>query len=37
MQSKPPLRLARAMGCALRCHPDGLVELGAPAPLAGEP
>jgi broad specificity phosphatase PhoE len=35
MQRKPPLRLARAVGCALRCHPDGGVELGAPAPLAG--
>jgi probable phosphoglycerate mutase len=35
MQSKPPLRLARAAGCALRCHPDGRVELGAPVPLAG--
>jgi probable phosphoglycerate mutase len=36
MQSKPPLRLARAAGCVLRCHPDGRVELGAPVPLAGE-
>ena len=35
MQRKPPLRLARAVGCALRCHPDGRVELGAPVPLAG--
>jgi probable phosphoglycerate mutase len=35
MQSKPPLRLARAAGCALRCHPDGRIELGAPVPLAG--
>jgi broad specificity phosphatase PhoE len=36
MQSKPPLRLARAAGCVLDCHPDGRVELGAPVPLAGE-
>jgi probable phosphoglycerate mutase len=36
MQSKPPLRLARAAGCVLRCHPDGRVELRAPVPLAGE-
>jgi probable phosphoglycerate mutase len=36
MQSKPPLRLGRAVGCALRGHPDGRIELGAPVPLAGE-
>jgi broad specificity phosphatase PhoE len=36
MASKPPLRLARAMGCALRCHVDGRIELGAPVLLAGE-
>jgi probable phosphoglycerate mutase len=36
MASKPPLRLARAVGCALRCHLDGRIELGAPVPLAGE-
>jgi broad specificity phosphatase PhoE len=35
MQRKPPLRLGRAAGCALRCHPDGQVELRAPVPLAG--
>ena len=36
MASKPPLRLARAVGCALRCHADGRIELGAPVPLAGK-
>jgi broad specificity phosphatase PhoE len=34
MQSKPPLRLARALGCELLCHPSGPVELGAPVRLA---
>jgi probable phosphoglycerate mutase len=28
MRSKPPVRLPRDRGCALRCHPDGRVELG---------
>jgi probable phosphoglycerate mutase len=36
MASKPPLRLARAMGCVLRCDADGRIELGAPVLLAGE-
>jgi broad specificity phosphatase PhoE len=35
MQSKPPLRLPRSVGCALSCDPDGRIELGAPVPLAG--
>ena len=35
MQSRPPVRLTRALGCALRCHPDARIELGAPVPLAG--
>jgi probable phosphoglycerate mutase len=34
MQSRPPVRLGRALGCALRCHPDGRIELGAPVSLA---
>jgi broad specificity phosphatase PhoE len=34
MASKPPLRLGRAVGCALRCHPDGRIELGAPIALS---
>jgi broad specificity phosphatase PhoE len=34
MQSKPPLRLARGLGCELLCHPSGRVELGEPVPLA---
>jgi probable phosphoglycerate mutase len=34
MQSRPPVRLSRALGCALRCDRDGRIELGAPASLA---
>jgi broad specificity phosphatase PhoE len=34
MQSRPPVRLPRDRGCAVRCHPDGRVELGTPATLA---
>jgi broad specificity phosphatase PhoE len=34
MQSKPPLRLPREAGCAVRCHSDGRAELGPPIPLA---
>jgi probable phosphoglycerate mutase len=34
MQRKPPVRLARHLGCVLSCHQDGRVELGAPASLA---
>jgi probable phosphoglycerate mutase len=34
MRSKPPLRLARDRGCAVLCHGEGRVELGAPASLA---
>jgi probable phosphoglycerate mutase len=34
MRGRPPLRLLRALGCALCCHRDGRVELGAPVPLA---
>jgi broad specificity phosphatase PhoE len=34
MQRRPPLRLARAVGCALRCHPHRRVDLGAPVALA---
>jgi probable phosphoglycerate mutase len=34
MRGRPPIRLARALGCALICHQDGGVELGAPVPLA---
>lgn len=33
MQSKPPLRLSRALGCELLCHPRGRVELGAQVPI----
>ena len=35
MQSKPPVRLSRSVGCALCCERDGGIELGAPVPLAG--
>jgi broad specificity phosphatase PhoE len=35
MQSKPPLRLSRAVSCVLRCDRDGRVELGPPVSLAG--
>jgi broad specificity phosphatase PhoE len=35
MRGRTPMRLARALGCALICHQDGGVELGAPVPLAG--
>ena len=34
MQSKPPVRLSRGVGCVLSCHRDGRVELAAPAALA---
>jgi broad specificity phosphatase PhoE len=34
MQSKPPVRLPRNVGCVLWCARDGRVELGAPVPLA---
>ncbi len=34
MASKPPLRLGRAVGCALCCDADGRIELGAPVPLS---
>jgi probable phosphoglycerate mutase len=34
MRGRAPLRLARALGCELLCHPGGHVELGAPVPLA---
>jgi probable phosphoglycerate mutase len=34
MQSKPPVRLSRALGCVLSCRPDGRIELGPPASLA---
>ena len=34
MRSKPPLRLPRDGGCALRCHPDARIELAAPVSLA---
>jgi broad specificity phosphatase PhoE len=33
MQSKPPVRLSRSIGCALRCERDGRLELGAPVAL----
>ena len=33
MQSKPPVRLSRSVGCALWCERDGRIELGVPAPL----
>jgi probable phosphoglycerate mutase len=33
MASKPPVRLGRAVGCVLRCHADGRIELGAPVAL----
>jgi probable phosphoglycerate mutase len=34
MRGRPPVRLARALGCELRCHRSGRVELGEPVPLA---
>ena len=34
MQSRPPVRLSRDVGCALWCDRDGRVELGPPASLA---
>ena len=34
MQSRPPVRLSRALGCELLCRQGGRVELGAPVPLA---
>lgn len=34
MQSKPPLRLPREMGCVVKCHPDGRPELGPTPTLA---
>lgn len=33
MRGKPPVRLARASGCALLCEPSGRVELGPAAAL----
>jgi probable phosphoglycerate mutase len=33
MQRRPPVRLGRAVGCALRCHPHRRVELGLPVAL----
>ena len=34
MRGRPPMRLARSLGCALLCHRDGRVKLVAPVPLA---
>jgi probable phosphoglycerate mutase len=34
MRGRPPMRLARALGCELLCHQGGRVELGTPVPLA---
>jgi probable phosphoglycerate mutase len=34
MRGRPPMRLARALGCGLICDERGRVELGAPVPLA---
>jgi broad specificity phosphatase PhoE len=34
MRGRPPMRLARALGCGLICHESGRVELGPPVPLA---
>jgi broad specificity phosphatase PhoE len=34
MRGRPPMRLARALGCELLCHQSGRVELGTPVPLA---
>ena len=34
MQSRPPVRLSRALGCELLCRQGGRVELGAAVPLA---
>jgi broad specificity phosphatase PhoE len=34
MQSKPPVRLPRGVGCVLSCERDGRIELGAPVALA---
>ena len=33
MRGRPPMRLARALGCELLCHQGGRVELGTPVPL----
>jgi probable phosphoglycerate mutase len=34
MQSKPPVRLPRGVGCVLSCEWDGRIQLGAPVALA---
>ena len=34
MQGRPPLRLARALGCELLCQRTGRIELSRPVPLA---